>query len=137
MPAQRTCVPTSTAPGRMAPVVSADLAFWHNGPVAADKPTRSLSTTGRATSLTAVPATTAVRAARPTPMPQQFGVVLRRLRRRRGLSQVACAGLIGRSESWVSQVERGERSVDRISVLRQLATVLDVEFKTLLEAVAA
>ncbi|MET7806603.1 helix-turn-helix domain-containing protein [Micromonospora chersina] len=27
-------------------------------------------------------------------------------RRRRGLSQAALAGLIGRSESWLSQVER-------------------------------
>jgi transcriptional regulator with XRE-family HTH domain len=33
-------------------------------------------------------------------------------RRRRGLSQVALANLIGRSEAWVSQVERGIRHVD-------------------------
>jgi transcriptional regulator with XRE-family HTH domain len=38
-------------------------------------------------------------------------------RRRRGLSQAALAGLVGRSESWLSQVERGVRSVDRLSVL--------------------
>ncbi len=38
-------------------------------------------------------------------------------RRRRGLSQPVLAGLIGRSESWLSQVERGVRSVDRLSVL--------------------
>ena len=43
-------------------------------------------------------------------------------RRRRGLSQVKLAGLLGRSESWLSQVERGVRSIDRISVLtRSLA----------------
>lgn len=41
-------------------------------------------------------------------------------RRRRGLSQEALAGLIGRSESWLSQVERGLRSVDRLSVLLDL-----------------
>jgi DNA-binding XRE family transcriptional regulator len=41
-------------------------------------------------------------------------------RRRRGLSQAALAGLIGRSESWPSQVERGVRSVDRMSVLLDL-----------------
>jgi ribosome-binding protein aMBF1 (putative translation factor) len=35
-------------------------------------------------------------------------------RRRRGLSQAALAGLVGRSESWLSQVERGIRSVDRL-----------------------
>lgn len=32
-------------------------------------------------------------------------------RRRRGLSQQVVAGLVGRSESWLSQVERGVRSV--------------------------
>ena len=41
-------------------------------------------------------------------------------RRRRGLSQVKLAGLLGRSESWISQVERGVRSIDRISVLTKL-----------------
>jgi len=47
-------------------------------------------------------------------------------RRRRGLSQVKLAGLLGRSESWLSQVERGVRSIDRISVLTEVAGVLNV-----------
>jgi transcriptional regulator with XRE-family HTH domain len=47
-------------------------------------------------------------------------------RRRRGLSQVKLAGLLGRSESWISQVERGVRSIDRISVLTEVAGVLNV-----------
>ncbi len=47
-------------------------------------------------------------------------------RRRRGLSQVALGRLIGRSESWVSQVERGTRKVDRMSVLGQVAEALGV-----------
>lgn len=47
-------------------------------------------------------------------------------RRRRGLSQVKLAGLLGRSESWLSQVERGVRSIDRISVLTQVAAALNV-----------
>ena len=47
-------------------------------------------------------------------------------RRRRGLSQVKLAGLLGRSESWLSQVERGTRSIDRISVLLEVARALDV-----------
>jgi transcriptional regulator with XRE-family HTH domain len=34
--------------------------------------------------------------------------------------------LVGRSESWVSQVERGVRTVDRISVLAQVADALNV-----------
>ena len=42
-------------------------------------------------------------------------------RRRRGLSQLALANMIGRSEAWLSQVERGIRDVDRVSVLIRLA----------------
>src|SRR3954452_19665887 len=53
-------------------------------------------------------------------------------RRRRGLSQAALAGLIGRSESWLSQVERGVRSIDRLSVLLDLARVLHVEVEALI-----
>jgi transcriptional regulator with XRE-family HTH domain len=52
-------------------------------------------------------------------------------RRRRGLSQAALAGLVGRSESWLSQVERGIRSVDRLSVLLDMARVLHVEVEAL------
>jgi transcriptional regulator with XRE-family HTH domain len=48
------------------------------------------------------------------------------LRRRRGLSQVELSNLIGRSESWVSQVERGARHLDRLSVLRKVADALEV-----------
>ena len=47
-------------------------------------------------------------------------------RKRLGLSQVEFAGLVGRSESWVSQVERGVRPVDRMSVLQRVADVLSV-----------
>ncbi|WP_026311293.1 helix-turn-helix domain-containing protein [Parafrankia elaeagni] len=47
-------------------------------------------------------------------------------RKRRGLSQVELGRLIGRSESWVSQVERNTRKVDRLSVLAQVAEVLDI-----------
>ena len=53
-------------------------------------------------------------------------------RRRRGLSQAALAGLVGRSESWLSQVERGIRSVDRLSVLADLSRVLQVEVQALI-----
>ena len=41
------------------------------------------------------------------------------------------AGLIGRSESWLSQVERGSRSVDRLSVLIDVAKVLHVDVAVL------
>ena len=52
-------------------------------------------------------------------------------RRRRGMSQAALAGLIGRSESWLSQVERGVRSVDRMSVLLDLSRLLHVDVQAL------
>lgn len=52
-------------------------------------------------------------------------------RRRRGMSQAALAGLVGRSESWLSQVERGVRSVDRLSVLLDVSRVLRVEVEVL------
>jgi transcriptional regulator with XRE-family HTH domain len=48
------------------------------------------------------------------------------LRRRRGLSQGKLAGLVGRSESWLSQVERGARPIERLGILGELARVLDV-----------
>lgn len=55
------------------------------------------------------------------------GQRIARARRRRGLSQAALAGLVGRSESWLSQVERGLRQVDSHSVLLSLAEVLRVD----------
>jgi transcriptional regulator with XRE-family HTH domain len=39
---------------------------------------------------------------------------------------VELSNLIGRSESWVSQVERGARHLDRLSVLRKVADALEV-----------
>jgi transcriptional regulator with XRE-family HTH domain len=47
-------------------------------------------------------------------------------RRRRGLSQAKFAELLDRSVSWVSQVERGVKPVDRLPVLREVARVLEV-----------
>lgn len=47
-------------------------------------------------------------------------------RRRRGLSQRELGRLVGRSVTWVSQVERGVRAVDRISVLETVAAALAI-----------
>jgi transcriptional regulator with XRE-family HTH domain len=60
-----------------------------------------------------------------------IGERIRIYRGRRGLSQRELAGLIGRSESWLSQVERGVRSVDRFSVLVDIAQVLKTNVQTL------
>ena len=60
------------------------------------------------------------------PEDQLIGERIAYHRKRLGLSQVEFAGLVGRSESWVSQVERGVRPVDRMSVLQKVADVLSV-----------
>jgi transcriptional regulator with XRE-family HTH domain len=52
-------------------------------------------------------------------------------RRRRGLSQPELARLVDRSVAWVSQVERGVRKVDRMSVLEIVAQALDVPLSEL------
>ena len=57
------------------------------------------------------------------------GQRIARARRRRGLSQAVLAGLVGRSESWLSQVERGKRDVDSHSVLVRMAEVLRVDIE--------
>jgi transcriptional regulator with XRE-family HTH domain len=55
------------------------------------------------------------------------GARIARARRRRGLSQAVLAGLVGRSESWLSQVERGKCGVDSHAVLTRMAAVLRVD----------
>jgi transcriptional regulator with XRE-family HTH domain len=55
------------------------------------------------------------------------GERIARARRRRGLSQAVLAGLVGRSESWLSQVERGKRRADSHEVLTRLADVLRID----------
>ncbi len=62
-----------------------------------------------------------------TPSYQQaLGRKIAAERRRRGLSQPELARRLGRSVAWVSQVERGVRKIDRMSVLQTVATALDV-----------
>jgi len=57
---------------------------------------------------------------------QALGRKIAAERRRRGLSQPELARMVDRSVAWVSQVERGVRKIDRMSVLENLATALDV-----------
>ncbi|MEU8252389.1 helix-turn-helix transcriptional regulator [Nonomuraea sp. NPDC048916] len=52
-------------------------------------------------------------------------------RKRRGLSQAELARLVDRSVAWLSQVERGVRKVDRMSVLEKVAETLDVPLSEL------
>lgn len=60
-----------------------------------------------------------------------IGERIRIYRLRRGLNQRQLAELVGRSESWLSQVERGIRSVDRLSVLLDIARILRTDVETL------
>lgn len=53
------------------------------------------------------------------------------LRRGRNLSQRDLAVAVGRSESWVSQVERGIQPLERLSVLQLLADALGVSVRDL------
>jgi transcriptional regulator with XRE-family HTH domain len=63
--------------------------------------------------------------------PQDMGQRIATARRRRGMSQAVLAGLIGRSESWLSQVERGKRTVDSHTILTQLAALLHTDITEL------
>jgi transcriptional regulator with XRE-family HTH domain len=57
---------------------------------------------------------------------KEFGRRVAFLRKRLGYSQAEFARKVDRSETWLSQVERGVRRIDRMSVLERLAEALDV-----------
>ncbi|WP_435208591.1 helix-turn-helix domain-containing protein [Micromonospora sp. bgisy143] len=54
------------------------------------------------------------------------------LRVRRRLSQQSFADRLGKSKSWVDKVERGVRSLERVSTIREVAAVLRVDPAALL-----
>lgn len=64
-----------------------------------------------------------------------FGERVARRRAQLGLSQVELAALVERSESWVSQVERGVRAVDRLTVRARLAAALQWRIEDLFPGV--
>ncbi|MDX3003237.1 helix-turn-helix transcriptional regulator [Kribbella solani] len=51
---------------------------------------------------------------------------------RRGLTQAVLANLVGRSEDWLSKIERGEREIRRLDILSELAAALRVPLADLL-----
>ena len=53
-------------------------------------------------------------------------------RRRRGMSQEVLAGLVGRTEDWLQRAENNRIQLDRLSVIRSLAQVLDVSIGDLI-----
>ncbi len=60
-----------------------------------------------------------------------FGARVAELRVRRGLTQKELAAALGRTASWLSQVERGVQPVNRLDVLRLLADGLGVSLQEL------
>ncbi|MFI1104202.1 helix-turn-helix domain-containing protein [Streptomyces melanogenes] len=60
-----------------------------------------------------------------------FGAKVADLRKQRGLTQSELAAAIGRTASWLSQVERGIQPVNRLDVLRLLADGLGVSLQVL------
>ncbi|MDA5285860.1 helix-turn-helix domain-containing protein [Streptomyces sp. Isolate_45] len=60
-----------------------------------------------------------------------FGARVADLRRRKGLTQEELAAAVGRTASWLSQVERGVQPVNRLDVLRLLADGLGVPLQVL------
>ena len=53
-------------------------------------------------------------------------------RKRRGMSQEVLAGLIGRTADWLRKVEHNRISLDRLSVIRRVASALDVSLGDLI-----
>ncbi|MFF5107386.1 helix-turn-helix domain-containing protein [Streptomyces sp. NPDC000134] len=66
-----------------------------------------------------------------TPDTKSLGQRVKELRRAAGMSQSDLAAAMGRSESWVSQVERSVQPVERLSVLQALADALNVSVREL------
>ena len=65
-----------------------------------------------------------------------IGGRIKRLRERRGLLRPMFADLCGRSVSWVEKIESGERNIDKLPMLEQVATVLNVTVDDLIGAPA-
>ena len=63
------------------------------------------------------------------PADNQLGELVAKFRRLRGLSQRELGDKLQRSESWVSQVERGVHRIERLSMLQALADALDVPLR--------
>ncbi|WP_423247494.1 helix-turn-helix domain-containing protein [Streptomyces decoyicus] len=63
-----------------------------------------------------------------------LGKTIAKARRRKGWPQRDLAAMIGRSESWVSQVERDVIPVNSLDALRQISDALGISLAELLAA---
>lgn len=57
--------------------------------------------------------------------------------RRRGMNRQIFADRMGKSVSWVDKIKSGDRQLERLSVLRQIARVLDIPFHVLIDETEA
>ena len=64
----------------------------------------------------------------------RVGIMVESIRTINDWSQVELGKGLGKSESWVSQVERGARSVDSIPTLMHMAEVLGIDPMKLIKA---
>src|SRR2546425_11938885 len=68
---------------------------------------------------------------------RSIGRRIQAYRVRRQLTQGVLAGRIGKSTSWLSQIERGLRGVEKWRVLLELAEALEVDPRELIEVPVA
>ena len=64
---------------------------------------------------------------------KRFGVVLKDLRERRGLSQQTLADRVGVSDAYIAMLETGTRRNPSLTLLQRLAKALGVPVTALLE----
>jgi transcriptional regulator with XRE-family HTH domain len=64
---------------------------------------------------------------------QQTAEVVMYWVRRRGLTRKIFADRLGKSLSWVDKIRNGDRQLDRLSVLKQIAGVLDIPLSVLID----
>jgi transcriptional regulator with XRE-family HTH domain len=64
---------------------------------------------------------------------QETAAVVLYWMQRRGLTRKIFADRMGKSLSWVDKIRAGDRQLDRLSVLRQIARVLDIPLAVLVD----
>ena len=65
---------------------------------------------------------------------KEFGEYIKRLREERGLSLREVEKQVGISNSYLYQIERGDRNPPKLEVMQKLATMYEVPFDSLLAA---
>ncbi|MFD7980222.1 helix-turn-helix domain-containing protein [Streptomyces sp. NPDC059071] len=65
------------------------------------------------------------------PKDRAFGKKIKELRQDRGMTQNDLAAAMGKTSSWMSQVERGVQKVERLDILQDLADALGVSVQQL------